>query len=289
MADHVVDGGIGAHLAVGAQEAGGEVEADHAVAVADGAQLVGGEVARRLGERVDVGVGSDERRGRERRHVPEALFGDVREVDENALFVAGAHQSLAGIGEARAEVGRVREAEGHAVAEDVGAAPDRPNGAEPGGVEHVEEVQVCVDGFGALDVEDGGKRAARHGGADVGGAAADGDRAVRGRLEAEQQGNLVRGHAAREVHRQLGRERRVGHVTGGGEIGPLVGRGAEHGEHAASEIAGPRLGQVDMAGPAALEEARHRIGRGVLHQAEEDVVVAVEDGGRGQGLSQAIG
>ncbi len=278
VADHQLDLGVGAHLPVGAEKASGEVEPDHAVAVADRLELFGREVARARGQGVDVGMGGDQRGGGELGDVPEAALGDVREVDEDALGVTGGDQALAGLGEAGAEIGRVREAERHAVAEDVGAAPDRADRAQARGIEHVEEVELLVDGLGAFDVEHGGDGAARHGGADVGGRAAHGELAVRGGLEPEQQADLMHGHATGEVHRQLGRQRYIRHVAPRGEVGALVGRGAEHREHAAREAAGLGLGQIDMAGAAALEEFGDRIGRGVLHQAEQGVVVAIEDG-----------
>ena len=74
---------VGVLGAVRAQEADVEVDPDQAAALADRAQLVVGEVARRRAERVGAGVRRDERRRAQLGDVPEPARVEVGEVDED--------------------------------------------------------------------------------------------------------------------------------------------------------------------------------------------------------------
>ena len=76
-----------------------------------------------------IGMGRDERRIGEACHLPKTFLVQVREVEHDLEAVAGAHQLEAAVGEAGACVRRRGIAERHAVAEDVGAAPDGADGA----------------------------------------------------------------------------------------------------------------------------------------------------------------
>ena len=61
-------------------------------------------------------------------------------------------------GEPGARVGARGEDERHAMTEDVGAAPHRPQRTQPGGIPMVERLELGVDRLGALDVQDRGGR-----------------------------------------------------------------------------------------------------------------------------------
>jgi len=79
---------------------------------------------------VDRRVRDHERRRREPGHVEEAALVQVRQVHEDPQAVARgtrARRPRSG----RARVGRGAEGEGDAVAEGVGAAPDRPRERSP--------------------------------------------------------------------------------------------------------------------------------------------------------------
>ena len=84
VADDVLERRIGQHASVGAQEAGGEIDADQAAALADRGELPVGQVARMRAERMRVRMGRDERRVAERGDVPKALLVQVRQVDERS-------------------------------------------------------------------------------------------------------------------------------------------------------------------------------------------------------------
>ncbi len=70
-----------------------------------------------------AGVGRYQRTELEPRDVPEPGFVQVADVDEDAERRAAAHESLAGVGEARSGVGTGGEDERHAVTEGVRPAP----------------------------------------------------------------------------------------------------------------------------------------------------------------------
>ena len=105
-------------------------------------------------------MGRDQRRFGEAGDIPKALFGDVREIDENFHLVAGAHELFAGGGQAVAEIERGGKLEGDAMPEDVVAAPDRPQRSQARRVQHLEKVQIAVDGFGAFKVKNHRERPA---------------------------------------------------------------------------------------------------------------------------------
>ena len=131
MADHFLQRGVVVAHAIGADERGGEVDADHAAALADRRELLVGQIARMRADHMRVRMGCDQRSVGESRHVPETLFVQVRQVEHDPEAVAGLHQLDTPLGEAGAGIGRGRIAERHAVAEDVGAAPDRPMERRP--------------------------------------------------------------------------------------------------------------------------------------------------------------
>jgi hypothetical protein len=159
--------------AVRVQVEGREVEPHHAAALADHVKLPVGQVARAVAKRVGVGMRGDERRHRDAGHVVEALLVQVRQVDQDAEFVAEADKVAALPGEAGPRIGRAGKGHRHAVAEDRGPAPDRAERPQAHVVEKVERVEVRADGLGALHVHDARDHARLHRGADLGHRTAD--------------------------------------------------------------------------------------------------------------------
>ena len=251
MADELLERRVGQHASVGAQEAGGEIDADNAAAVADRGELPVGQVARVRAERVRIRMRGDERRVGQRGDVPKALLVQMREVDQDPELVAGLDQRLALIGQARAGIRRAREAERNAVAENVRPAPDRAERAQARLVEHFEHAgnrgrsarrprsaapSPCAPASTLARIS-AALRQTR-------------TRAVRPPRDAEEE----RDHLQRDALRvgQL-RRRRQRHVVGRG-LRIMSSRspsgssdGHEDGEEAADEAAGLRARQVEMA------------------------------------------
>src|SRR5262245_8325041 len=115
VTQHLVERCVGIDLAVGSQEAGREVKANHAARLANGSELSIRQVARVLTNGMDIRMCRDQGCRAQARHVPEASLVEMREVDGDAELVAGFNQSLAGVGEAGASVGTGGEAEGYPV------------------------------------------------------------------------------------------------------------------------------------------------------------------------------
>ncbi len=285
MADQVLEGGVGVAAAVGADEGGREVDADHAAALADRGELAVGEVARMRADRVHVRMGRDERRVGEPGDVPEALLVQMREVDHHAEPVAGLDEGAAVIGQARPGVGARRIAERDAVAEHVRAAPDRADRAQARLVEHVEQAQVRIDRLGALDMHDRGEGAALVALADLRRAAHHLDLAAGGALDAQEQRGHVQGRALRLRDPHLRRQRHVvlrpRHHRVDVEALLVLG-GREDGEEATGKAARPHPRPVEMAGGVAFEEGPLRVRAAAAHESQENVVVAVEDGNEGR-------
>jgi hypothetical protein len=151
--------GVGVVGPVGAQEPDVEVDPDEAAALADRAQLVVGEVARRRAEHVRAGVRGDERRSARRRHVPEPARVEVREVDQDSQLGARAHERPPRVGQPRPLVRRAGEPERHAGRVRVRPAPHQTERAHPGGVQHLELVERRPDRLGPFDVQDRGEPA----------------------------------------------------------------------------------------------------------------------------------
>ena len=126
---------------------------------ADRRQLPVGEIARMRAQGVGVGMRGDQRRVAELGDVPEALFVEMRKVDQDLQPVAGANQLLAEIGQARPGVGRRRTAKRHAVPERVRPAPHRAERAQPGLMQHIEGLELRVDRLRAFDMQNGGQHA----------------------------------------------------------------------------------------------------------------------------------
>ena len=249
---------------------------------ADRRQLLVGEIARVRAQGVGVGVRGDQRRVAELGDVPEALFVEMRKVDQDLQPVAGANQLLAEIGQARPDVGRRRTAKRHAVPERVRPAPHRAERAQPGLMQHVEGLELRIDRLRAFDMQNGGQHAVIDAMADVLHRAADAHLPVRLAFDADQD----RRHAphgglrGRKIER-----RRQGRAGRGIEDRRLVfaapgrvpRRGDEDRKHSAGEAALPGHRQIELSFAFAVEESARRVGPFAFPQAQQRVVVSVED------------
>src|SRR5215831_5768175 len=81
--DHLVNGGVSILTTVWAEVVSGEVDADHAVGLADRSQLLVGEISRMRAQSMRVGMRGDEGRFADSGNVPEPAFVEVRQVDQN--------------------------------------------------------------------------------------------------------------------------------------------------------------------------------------------------------------
>ena len=181
--------------------------------------------------------------------------------------------------------GRGGEGEGHAVAEDGRARPDRPERAQPARVQCVQLLEPGIDPFGALDMHDRGHGRAEQRLFERIHRATDRDRA--GALQRLERGDALKRHVAALGLGQHQRQRqivlRLVHVVGRGA--GLRRRGDEDREKAAAKPAGLRARQVDVS----VGQARsHALGGDVAaQQAQHEVIVAVKDRGRGGGVGHA--
>ncbi len=125
MANYIGQRRVGVFLAIGAQHRRGVVQSGKTLALADRIKLTVGQVAGDRGEGVCVGMAGDKRLIAQFGHIPETFFGDMRQVDQNALGVARFDQTLACLGQARASIGAHRIGEWNTVSENVVAAPHR--------------------------------------------------------------------------------------------------------------------------------------------------------------------
>ena len=148
-------------------------------------------------------------------------------------------------------------------------------------MQHVERVEIRADRLGAFDVQHGGEDAAVLGRADLGDAAADRTRALRGALDPQQHRRHAEGRGLRLGDRQRARQR---HVVGRLAHQPHVvdaelPRRREDREQAAEQAARRAFGRSRWPAVAAVEEGRRAaVGIAPLPEAQQRVVVAVEDG-----------
>src|SRR5438270_13896291 len=88
--------------------------------------------------------------------VPETLFVDVRNVHHNPELVAGSNQRLTTIGEAGSGIGRVGKQVRHAFTEVIRSTPYWTERPQTSRVEDLQRVEVRIDRFRPLEVNDGG-------------------------------------------------------------------------------------------------------------------------------------
>ena len=144
---------LGAFAAIGAQKAGGKVQADHPAAVTDGAKLAVGQVAAGGADGMGVGMGGDEGRVGKLCHVPKAGFVQMAKVKHHAQGVAFPHEVTAKGCQPRPGIAGGRKAERNPVAKDGRAAPHRADGPQAHRVKEVQRVKVRADGFGPFKVD----------------------------------------------------------------------------------------------------------------------------------------
>src|SRR5919107_5144564 len=111
VGDDVVEGGVGITPPVRAQESRREIDSGEAPRFPDGRKLPVREVARMGADCMRVGVAGDERRVRHPRHVPEALLGEVGQIDEYLQLIAAPDELAPELRQPAADIGPRREAE----------------------------------------------------------------------------------------------------------------------------------------------------------------------------------
>ena len=169
------------------------------------------------------------------------------------------------------DVGRGRKPEGHALAEDRRAAPDRAERAQAGAVKHVERVEIAVDRLGAFEMHDCGHVPLVETGTNGGGVGADPEQAARLQPEEQRrfgQNRVERGGALDGLRQGQGVVRSL-HLAVTVGLG-LPGADPDR-EEAASEAARLRLRQIEL--PRAIGR---EVAVGVRQQAGQRVVVTIE-------------
>ena len=231
-----------------------------------------------------VGMRRDQRRFREARDIPKALFGDVREVDEDLHFVAGADELFTGRGQAVAGIGPAGKLERDAMAENVVPAPDRSERAQARRIQHLQKMQIAVDGFGAFEMKHHRQRSTLDRRMDLGGRLAKRDGALRSPDNPHQDRQLTGdgfpclfdGKRSRKRHRILAARHLLAQRR------KIAWRRRVHREQTADEGSGPGLFQVDMAGVFAIKEIGHHVAGFRLVKTQQNIVVAVENGDVGR-------
>ena len=149
-------------LPIRAQHGGGIVEAGNSAALADRVHLSVGQVPGHRCQGMSVGVAGDQRCRAGLCHVPEALLGDMREVDGDTQPVAGPHEREPRIRQAGPGVRIHRIGERHAMREDIMAAPDGAERPQSGSIEGFECGQIRVDRLAAFHMKHRRENAVRH-------------------------------------------------------------------------------------------------------------------------------
>ena len=180
------------------------------------------------------------------------------------------------------------------MAERIRPAPDRAERAQPRRVEHVEQLEVRVDRFGAFDMQHRRQHVFGEAAFDIAGSAADANAALRLPLDPQQQRRHGEDDPLRLRHidgrrRGIAADDAAGYVAGflrrrfaGGAIFSFR-RGHEDREQAAGKSALARFRKIQMALVLALEECRDRVRPVAAIEPQQHVVVAVEDGNAARG------
>ena len=169
------------------------------------------------------------------------------------------------------------------MAEDVVPAPDRSERAQARRVQHFQKMQIAVDGFGAFEMKHHRKRSALNRRTDLGGGLAKRHGALRlpdnphqhRQLTGDGFACVVDGERIRKRHRITAARHLLAQRR------KIAGRRRIHREQTADERAGFGLLQVDMAGVLAIQEIGHRVVGFGLVKAQQNIVVAVENGNVG--------
>ena len=294
VVDHEIDGRVRIVAAVRAQEAGCEVDADHA------AGLRGSRPAACRSDCANAG---------------QSACALEWVATSGALLIAATSQkprslrcdrsirickrlqapisSLPSVGEARSGIGRRRTKERHAMPERIRPAPDRTERAKSGCIQHVEQLEVRVDRLRALDMKDRRQHA-------VGEACSMSStlrqmrtrpcdsRSMRSRSDSMLKTARLRRASARRpaaTEASLRRRRKVRLAIA---RSPDARRGNEDREQASREAALPRHRKIELALGLPVEERTGGFRAAAPMEPQQNVVVAVEDrhtAGRRQGIS----
>src|SRR5262245_33262935 len=152
--DHQFSGRVCIPATIGAQEVRSKVDADNATGFTDSGQLLIGKIAGMRAQSMRVGMRCDERRVADSGNVPEAAFVKMRQIDQNFQSVASADQLSSEIRQTGPRVGRRGTAERHAMPERIRPAPNGAERAKSGLMQRVEDLEILIDYFRALDVKD---------------------------------------------------------------------------------------------------------------------------------------
>src|SRR5262245_29156697 len=152
--DHQFNGRVCIPATVGAQEVRSKVDADDATGFTDSGQLLIGKISGMRAQSMRVGMRGDEGRFADSGNVPEAAFVKMRQIDQNFQSVAGADQLPTEFRQTGPRVGRRGTAERHAMPEHIRPAPNGAKRAKSGLIQHVEDLEILIDCFRALDVKD---------------------------------------------------------------------------------------------------------------------------------------
>ena len=79
----------------------------------------------------------------------------MREIDQDPLAVTVPDQIFAKISQAFADIGRAGIAERNTMGKNIVAAPDWADRSQSGLIQHIQHQEIGVNGFSALDMENG--------------------------------------------------------------------------------------------------------------------------------------
>ena len=185
MVDHHVEGGG----PVPRQEEGHGADADDAARCRDGADQLVGQIARRIHQGADIRMGDDHRPARRFRGFQRGAGAGMGEVDGQGEILHAPDDLPAEFAEPG--IARLEAAIAHAVARIVGEL----HHAQAARLEQVEEIELVLDGVGALEMQHDGGLAGRLGGSDLGDRAGDPDLLLARSLDLEPFADDLHGRA----------------------------------------------------------------------------------------------
>ncbi|QTK82616.1 Hypothetical protein AT6N2_L1925 [Agrobacterium tumefaciens] len=276
MAHHIGQWRIGNVSRIVSQHSHGIVQADETAAFLDGIHLLVGEITGDRSERMRIGMAGDQRLVSGLCHIPEAFFGNMREVDENAEAIAFLHQRKTGIGKTGRGVGRHGIGKRNAMAENIVPAPHRAERAQAGGIKHFQRVEIGADRLAAFHMQHSGEDILCKGLADVGRGTAESPRVSL--IEPQRNRRLFHGNIKGRQALQRRSERRVVVPLRVGFLqDQIAGRDIDCAD-APGQAPCPRTGRINMAFARAVLEFGHGIGTGlaVAPQSKQHIIMTVK-------------
>ena len=165
--------------------------------------------------------------------------------------------------------------------ERIGPTPDRSERSQASRIQHVEDFEICVDGFCAFDVKDRCQDALAHASSDIADAAADTDAALRLPLDPEKQGDHVENDALGRCRIDGRGHRRIDSYVWRGCIARRTTRSAgrrdENRKQPSGEPSLERLRKIHVTLGLSIEERLRPISAATPVQTQQNVVVAVKD------------